>query len=374
MKRAVILAILAGFIFSCGSDKPTDSNHGITVSILPYRAVVDLGATYHFISRVDGASNQIVYWSMEGDTSAGRIDSLGNYLAPMSTPVGIDSVRITARAQVDETKTARAWAVLVDPAKIYVSVNGSDTTGLGTRWRPYRSISQGLYRARVNQMVLVGAGQYDIASGETFPLRVLGGITVQGAGRDSTFVVGPGGTDPLRDAIFEINGDAITVEKLNISSSNSMGIGVWIRPGRYVKLSHNQISQNYIGVYSSGKFIPPALIESNHITEDSIGIVTADSSGLIIRNSNIFNCYKYGIEIRDFSSPNLGMNDSTAAGNDTIQNCGNGNVYLIYNGSPDTVWAIGNTWIYPVPEYNDIYIYDDDESGMASGPVILREP
>jgi hypothetical protein len=86
MKKVGILAILAALAFSCGSDKPTDSNHGITVSIIPYRAVVDLGATYHFISRVDGASNQIVTWSIEADTAGGRIDSSGNYIAPLIAP------------------------------------------------------------------------------------------------------------------------------------------------------------------------------------------------------------------------------------------------------------------------------------------------
>jgi parallel beta-helix repeat protein len=204
-------------------------------------------------------------------------------------------------------------------------------------------------------------------------LRLSSGIALRGAGSDSTFVTGPGSVNPPFDAVIEVNGDAITVERLYIRSSNSLGIGVWLRPGIQTKLLRNQISGNRIGVYTSGAAVPRTVLDGNRIIGDSIGIVTTDSSRPIIRNSYIFDCPKYGMEIRDLSQPDLGVNDTTGAGHDTIQQCGD-NFYrwLIYNSSPDTIWAIGNTWQYQILSENDLIIYDDEESGV-SGPVIIEQ-
>jgi len=63
------------------------------------------------------------------------------------------------------------------------------------------------------------------------------------------------------------------------------------------------------------------------------------------------------------------MNDSTFAGENTITN---NFQYLIHNSNPDTIWAIGNDW--GVLNDPDPFIYDDEESSGASGPVITQNP
>jgi hypothetical protein len=34
--------------------------------------------------------------------------------------------------------------------------------------------------------------------------------------------------------------------------------------------------------------------------------------------------------------------------------------------------AVGNNWPFATPAFNDQFIYDDEESSNASGPVILE--
>lgn len=375
MRKSAIPAILALLIFACGSDKPTDNNQGITITVEPVRALVDLGTTVHFYCTIAGTDNHSVTWSIDGGVANGTIDSTGSYTAPSDLPANIDSVMITVSARADLAKYATAWAILIDPDKIHVQITGSDTTGLGTRWHPYRTITKALSRAHSGQFVLVGSGEYNEATGEHFPLQVPAGVTVQGSNRDSTFVIGPGGMNPTLDAIFEINGDAITLTSLCISSSNSMGVGIWLRPGFFTTLTGNQITENYIGIYVSGGPNPRPVISNNRIIGDSIGIVTADSCAPILRNNYIYNCPKYGLEIRNLSRPDLGTNNTNSAGNDTIRNCGDASYhYLVFNGSPNTIWAIGNSWQdQSNVENNDQYIYDDEESSDASGDVILSQ-
>jgi parallel beta-helix repeat protein len=377
MRKLAIPAFLALLIFACSSDKPTNNNNqGITITIAPARALVDLGTTVHFYCTIDGTDNHSVVWSVDGGATNGTIDTTGRYTAPSELPVNIDSVMITASARADLAKYATAWAILVDPDKIHVLTTGSDTTGLGTRWLPYRTISKALSRAHSGQFVVVGSGEFNVAAGEHFPLRVPAGVSVQGSNRDSTFVIGPGGIDPTLDAIFEINGDAITITNLCISSSNSMGVGVWLRPGFFTTISGNKINDNYIGIYVSGGPNPRPLISNNGFIGDSIGIVTADSSAPLIRNNIITDCPKYGIEIRGLGRPDLGRDSTDNAGNNTIRDCGDAFYHwLVYNGSPNSIFAIGNTWQdQSNPDNNDIYIYDNEESGGTSGEVILVQP
>jgi hypothetical protein len=381
MRKITLILMGIAIIAGCGEEKPTDNNEpGIVVTITPFRVVVNFGTIYQFRAAVEGTDNEIVTWFANdvagGDSTYGRIDSAGYYAAPEIEPPDADSVRIEARSAVDPTKSGFAWAVLIDPSKIYVSFLGSDSLGIGSLHRPYRTISKALTRAVMGQIIHVSSGEFDVAAGESFPLAIPPGVTVKGAGADSTFVTGPGGMNPLTDAMFEVHGDAITIEAMHIRSSDSLGVGVWLRPGIQTRLVRNRITRNYIAIYvdgPGGTGVPRPIIDANQIDLDSIGIVTADSSQPIIRNSVITECYKFGIDIRDFSRPDLGDNDSTGAGMNTIRDCGDFNYHwLIFNGTSNTIMAIGNSWQVPLPANNDQFIYDDEESGNSSGPVILE--
>jgi len=374
MRNTVFLAAAVLFLMGCGDDKTTDGGDqtDISVSVSPTRAVLDLNATQQFTAFVFGTNNENVSWLVEdipgGDGIYGTIDETGLYEAPGAEP-DIDSVEISAISEDDPSESGMAWVILVDPTKVYVSTSGSDTEGTGSRSNPYRTITFAISQADENQTVMIGAGEYNLEGGDTFPIQVGFGTKIRGAGPDSTFVIGPGGSHDESGAAFSVNGDVITIERLNISTADSDGVGVWLLPGIQARLKHNHIVSNYIGIYAKGAYSPRPIVESNIITGDSIGIATGDSAEPIIRDNQITDCGIYGLQILDSSRPDLGTNDSTDAGGNTIQNCGQ---YLIYNDSPDTIWAVGNTWQFEPPGANDDLIYDDEESQGASGPVILE--
>ncbi|MEE9553710.1 MAG: DUF1565 domain-containing protein [candidate division Zixibacteria bacterium] len=373
-KLVFILPIL--LLTSCGDESITtqpDDSVEISVTVNPERVILDPGESHNFSVFVYGTSNINVTWLVQdipgGNTEFGTINQDGDYHSPVSEP-NADSIKISAVSEADSSVRGNAWVIIIDPSKIYVSESGSDSTGIGSRNNPYRTITHALGLAVSMQTVIVESGVYNASSNELFPLYVPAGVILMGKGADSTFVVGPGGGHNESGSVFSLDGDAITIEALNISTADNNGVGIWLLPGIFVKIRDNHIGPNYIGIAARGNNLPRPMIESNVISGDSIGISAGEMSEPMIRNNQIIDCGNIGVQILDSARPDLGTVDSTDAGGNTIRDCGLGNQWLIRNESPDTIWAVGNTWALPNPLDNDQFIYDDDED-INSGPVLL---
>jgi hypothetical protein len=67
-------------------------------------------------------------------------------------------------------------------ADLYVdAINGNDVTGSGSEAGPWKTITKALSMARQNDVVFVAPGTYDTANGETLPITIPNGVTLQGA-------------------------------------------------------------------------------------------------------------------------------------------------------------------------------------------------
>ena len=199
MKRVLFPGLLGLLLWACGGDETTSpgGETEITISVSPGRAIVDLNQQQLFRAYVFGTSQRDVIWYVEdiqgGDDTFGTIDSSGIYSAPSAEP-DIDSIKVTAILQVDPAKYDDAWVFLSDPTKIYVDTSGSDTEGTGSKSNPYRTITHALTQWQEGQIIEVGLGTFDLEGGETFPIQVGTGVVIKGVDKDSTFVVGPGGS------------------------------------------------------------------------------------------------------------------------------------------------------------------------------------
>jgi len=375
MKKTLIIILPVLIAAGCGDNNTTEppAPQEISVVVNPTRILLDVGEATSFIAYVYGTANRAVTWTVEdmpgGSDEYGTINEEGRYYAPNLEPA-IDSIRVAAVSVADTTKKGIGWVIIVDPTKVYVSPTGDDDTGIGSKQRPYRTITFALTQAVSMQSVVIRPGTYSVQTGEIFPLQVGGGIVVSGAGRDSTFVIGPGGGFSQQSSVFNLNSDAITIEKMTISTADGNGVGIWMLVGILVRINSNFIGPNHTGIVTMGGNFTRPIIESNIISGDSVGVATGENSEVILRNNQITNCGSMGVHIYDTSRPDLGTNDSTDAGGNTIQNCGQNNLWLIRNDSPDSIWAVGNTWVNPNPVDNDQFIYDDDEN-PSSGVVYL---
>jgi hypothetical protein len=377
MRILLILILMSVLLIACGDDNPyePDPEPDRTIHIVPHREVVDLEDSLEFEALNVNGSHVLVNWEVEGieggNDTYGTIDSGGMYIAPVEVP-DQDSVNVVATLIDDDSIDDTAWAVIVDPTKLYVDTSGSDTSGTGSRFSPYRTISYALTQATSTQQVLVGPGIYDLGSGETFPIEIPLGIALTGAGYDSTMIIGPGGRHDRPGAVLAVEQPDVQIRDFAIKTSDSNGIGIWIEGlTTSSRINDNRITSNYAGIYVTGLPNTRPSIENNLIKQDSIGIFAGGTSLPGISGNVIDSCWIFGVQIADSSAPDMGRNDTTFAGENTFIYY-NTSQYLIHNASPDTIWAVGNTW-ENVNNDPDQFIYDDDEN-PDSGPVITENP
>jgi len=308
MRFFLILFTLALIIASCAEDAPyePDPQPEITINISPSRMDVNLGDTLRFTASDSHQSRLTAIWKVEniqgGDQTFGTIDSSGSsglYTAPSAVPyqdsVSFDSVSVTATLSDDVSIIDTAWVILVDPDRIYVDTTGSDSTGAGSKYSPYRTITYAVNVAESGQIIQVGPGIYDVAGGEIFPIVIGLGVTLIGAGIDSSIVVGSGGSHDRPGAVFAIEQPAINLKDFEIRTNDSNGIGVWVQGFMSAtNIIGNRITSNYCGINVSGPGNTIPTIDDNIIKLDSIGVLTKDAC----RPTNNSKYYRQLLDLR----------------------------------------------------------------------------
>jgi hypothetical protein len=108
---------------------------GVTVSVSPATADLQLGQTQQFTANVSGNSNAAVAWQAGGvnggNSTYGTINSSGLYTAPTSgsTPM---AVSVTAVSQVDATKSGSASVTVHGGVKVSLAPSPASVQTLGT--------------------------------------------------------------------------------------------------------------------------------------------------------------------------------------------------------------------------------------------------
>lgn len=168
------------------------------------------------------------------------------------------------------------------------ATNGSDATGDGTSANPFRTITMGLQVAGPNDIVRVGAGTYDAALGEVFPLQPGPGVTVRGtrsfasigSPKHLTHVIGGGLWDGDPDGRLHgtfVPAAGSTLFGLSIQNPEPFGPGAGPKPAPVI-LSRNEVTIESCSLHGSDKGIRMVLAAQNgfikrcEFSENSIGI------------------------------------------------------------------------------------------------------
>jgi len=244
---------------------------------------------------------------------------------------------------------------------LYVNpTSGTDTTTAGTTASsPYKTLTFALAQTQAGTVVQLAAGNYSSNTGETFPIIIPEGVTVQGD--DSTkgqeVVILGGGLYISRtfakQNIAILANNNTTISGVTVTNPNQRGTGIWVessnplienstftnsvREGVFVTGTGNPQILNNIFVQNQGNGISVAkfasgeirnnliqntgfglaiggsstpLISDNKIIENRDGLYISESSRPILRKNVIQNNTQDGIVVTIAALPDLGTNNS----------------------------------------------------------------
>ncbi len=204
----------------------------------------------------------------------------------------------TLTAQVPTTATV----IYVNPT------TGADTAGAGTTANaPYKSITFALSQAQPGTTIQLAPGNYTQESGETFPILLKPGVTLQGdeASRGQGILISGGGFYTsrtfARQDITILAEQNTTITGVTITNPNQRGTGIWVESTNPTIKNSTFINSIREGVFVTGTGNPK--IESNIFVQNKgNGVSIAKSAQGEIR-SNLFQDTGFGIAIGGTSTP-----------------------------------------------------------------------
>lgn len=264
--------------------------------------------------------------------------------------------------------------------RLYVNpLSGNDDRTSGNALSPLRTITYALEVAQPNTAILLAPGTYSTQTGESFPVRLKPGVTIQGnpETRGEGIVISGGGQiDRLHVAIVAADGAGL----VGVTVTNDRGYGVWIESASPSILNNtftgnrqdavaiagsgspmvrgNQFVENYasgmsvagtsaadirentfkgadVGVAIADNARP--LVMSNQMTHNTDGVAIRQNAQPTLRGNVITHNQRYGAIVRDLAQPNFGTPDDPG-GNTLRHNQKND----LENAAQQRVQAFGN--------------------------------
>ncbi|MCP6762491.1 MAG: DUF1565 domain-containing protein [Fischerella sp. CENA71] len=184
---------------------------------------------------------------------------------------------------------------------------GNDKQGTGDESSPLKTITQALRVANPNTVIMLARGTYSTKIGESFPLILKSGITIQGdgssKGRD---IIISGGGDYLSRSFGSKNVAVVSAKGakligITVTNSNPRGYGLWIESNNLTVADNTFVGNTQDGITVTGNTAP--IIRNNFFERNSAnGITVTDTSGAEIRE-NVFQETGFGINIAQKAHP-----------------------------------------------------------------------
>ncbi|MBW4520775.1 MAG: DUF1565 domain-containing protein [Scytolyngbya sp. HA4215-MV1] len=193
---------------------------------------------------------------------------------------------------------------------IFVHPNiGNDQTGNGTQLTPFKTISHALQVAPSNTVILLAPGTYSAQTGETFPLRLKPGVTLQGnphiRGQNTLILGGGGFLSPsfANQNVTIVGANQAGLTGVTVTNPNPQGYGLWLESASPLVIDNIFTANAADGIAITGNSAP--VIRNNYFYQNSIsGIAVYGTSKAEIRQ-NLFESTGFGINIAQNATPLL---------------------------------------------------------------------
>jgi parallel beta-helix repeat protein len=221
------------------------------------------------------------------------------------TTIGLASLAALTLAQTTVAVAMRS------PVQILV-VNpglGNDTSGNGSESTPFKTITQALRVAQPNTVILLVPATYSTETGESFPLILKTGVTLQGnpRSRGQDIVIKGGGSliSPTsgEQNITIVGADRSGVTGITITNPNPRGSGLWIESGSPVVVDNTFTGNTQDGISIHGN--SATLIRSNYFYDNGGNGITISGTSRPDVRDNVLANKGLGIRVTENATPSL---------------------------------------------------------------------
>ena len=186
---------------------------------------------------------------------------------------------------------------------------GDEKIGNGSVGAPFKTITQALQVAQPNTVIVLSTGTYSTSSGETFPLRLKQGVSIQGdpRTRGSNIVIQGGGTflSPTfaRQNITILGANQASLTGVSVTNPNPRGYGLWIESSSPVVIDNTFNGNSHDGISIAGNSAPT--IRSNYFYQNGANGMTIYGTSRPEIRENVFEKTGFGINIAQKAAPIL---------------------------------------------------------------------
>lgn len=183
------------------------------------------------------------------------------------------------------------------------------TSGDGSVAAPFKTITQALEVAEPSSVITLSPGTYSTASGETFPLRLKAGVSIQGdrRTRGSKIIINGGGTflSPTfaRQNIAILGANQASLSGVTVTNSNPRGYGLWIESSNLLVSDNTFTGNAHDGISITGNSQP--IIRSNYFHQNGANGMTIYGISRPEVRENVFEKTGFGINIAQKAAPIL---------------------------------------------------------------------
>jgi parallel beta-helix repeat protein len=195
--------------------------------------------------------------------------------------------------------------------KLFVNPAGT-ATGNGSEAAPFKTITQALQVAGENSVIVLASGTYSAESGETFPLVLKSGVSIQGnaqtKGKD--IVIKGGGAYMsrtfARQDITILGANNAAISGVTVTNANPRGYGLWIESSSPTVSDNTFTGNNHDGISITGSSAPK--IRSNYFYLNGANGITIYGTSTPEIQENVFEKTGFGINIAQKAAPLLTNN------------------------------------------------------------------
>jgi parallel beta-helix repeat protein len=214
-----------------------------------------------------------------------------------------------AQTQPEPTQSPSSAKTMSQVQMLFVNPSAGDDKMAGNERAPLKTITQALHLAQANTVIMLSQGIYSSQTGETFPLILKAGVSLQGdvssKGRNITIRGGDTYLSPTsaRQNVTIVGANQSGIAGITITNPHPSGYGVWIESSSPTVTENTFTGSGHDGISVNGKSAP--IIRNNYFYQNGANGITVYGTSQPEIRENVFERTGYGISINQNAAPML---------------------------------------------------------------------